>query len=610
MAYKVLYRIYRPRRFEEVVGQNAIVKTLRNAILRDRIANAYLFCGPRGTGKTSVAKIFANAVKCTNFQGEPCGSCPSCQAALNGTHPDIVEFDAASHSKVENIREILSQVSFLPSTGRYKVYIIDEVHMLSPAASNALLKTLEEPPAHVIFILATTDPQKVLPTIQSRCQRYDFGKIDNVTIVRRMEEILQKEGTPYEKSALELIATLCDGGMRDALTTLEQCLSYSEGELRLSDVKEIYGLATAEEQIELLRYAHQGRIREAVVCLRRMYESGIDIARLSADLLNVLKEALIYADSPDGKLLKLLKPTEAQEILRIAPLRALLRDADLFADVLTKRGQNLDLYSYLELAVLKIASGKMPAEANVQPVAVPEKPLQPERKTVVTVQAEPAVEVKKEELPVQQEEPVNESPVIEEEMIPEAAEIPEPEYPEPEEEIPAELPEEEPLPDLDLSEVTYSDEELADMLLTATKEAKKDDEQKIYSILDEFAYDPPNARFYAALKDTTIFGSSEDFVLFRAGSFARMQINDGEFNRELYFFLKHRLQVDKMCYAVEDAEMWDRIVPLYKTAAIEGKTPAFRVERYSESPAETVKEMTPEGKLKDLFGDLVKMEDN
>ena len=257
MAYQVLYRTYRPASFSEVVGQEYIVKTLTNAIRTGKIAHAYLFAGPRGTGKTTIAKLFAKAINCENFKEESCDQCRSCKAYLEGNHPDIVELDAASNNGVDDVREIIEHVPYAPLLGKYKVYIIDEVHMLTTQAFNALLKTLEEPPAHVVFILATTDPQKVIPTVLSRCQRYNFSKISLYEIRKRTAEILQREQIPYEDKAVEEIARMAEGGMRDALSLLEQCLSYNPQQLKLEDIEHIFGLTSTKEEVELLLQIHR-----------------------------------------------------------------------------------------------------------------------------------------------------------------------------------------------------------------------------------------------------------------------------------------------------------------------------------------------------------------
>ena len=223
MNYQVLYRTYRPNKFSEVVGQEHIVKTLKNSIKNNKIAHAYLFAGPRGTGKTTIAKIFAKAINCSGYINEPCDECESCISIAKGTNPDVLELDAASNNGVDEIRNIINEVTYPPTVSKYKVYIIDEVHMLTVQAFNALLKTLEEPPEHVVFILATTDPQKIIPTVLSRCQRFNFSKLTKFQIVDKMKEVLDKENLAYEEEALKEIATLADGGMRDALSLLEQC---------------------------------------------------------------------------------------------------------------------------------------------------------------------------------------------------------------------------------------------------------------------------------------------------------------------------------------------------------------------------------------------------
>ena len=243
MAYKALYRKYRPSTFEEVVGQKHVVMTLQNAIKNNKLAHAYLFCGPRGTGKTSVAKLLAKTINCTS-ENKPCGHCANCIDIQESTHPDVVELDAATNNGVDEVRELIEKVKYAPMQGKYKVYIIDEVHMMTSSAFNALLKTLEEPPEYCIFILATTEPHKVLPTIVSRCQRFDFNKVSVPVIKERLRYIVGQEGITCDDDALQLIAELAEGGMRDALSVLDQCIAYSQDNITAEDVSTVYGIAT------------------------------------------------------------------------------------------------------------------------------------------------------------------------------------------------------------------------------------------------------------------------------------------------------------------------------------------------------------------------------
>jgi DNA polymerase-3 subunit gamma/tau len=229
MAYKALYRTYRPQQFSQVAGQQAIVKTLQNALLNQKLSHAYLFSGPRGTGKTTLAKIFAKALNCETSPSEPCGVCENCKALQDNRHPDVIEIDAASNNGVDEVRELIDKVKYAPIKGKYKVYIIDEVHMMTSGAFNALLKTLEEPPSHVLFILATTEPHKILPTILSRCQRFDFGKVNANDLRNRLELILKTEQITFDDAAIQTIIQLADGGVRDALARVPQVQAQALG---------------------------------------------------------------------------------------------------------------------------------------------------------------------------------------------------------------------------------------------------------------------------------------------------------------------------------------------------------------------------------------------
>ena len=314
MAYKALYRTYRPTRFEEVAGQQHIVKTLRNALATGKIAHAYLFAGPRGTGKTTMAKLLAKALNCDEGIGCQCNECKNCTAINDGTHPDVLELDAASNNGVDEIRELIDKVKYGAFLGRYKVYIIDEVHMLSAGAFNALLKTLEEPPSHVIFILATTEPHKILPTILSRCQRYDFSKVSEGDIRSRIQTVLEKEHIGYNEDAVNLIISLADGGMRDALSMLDQVLAYSGDQLNVEDVLEIFSLESTEEKINLIKSISRGDTSDVLKRLKKYIEKGTDIKRLTNDLLMILKDLLIYENSGSFDFSEVLKDNELMEL--------------------------------------------------------------------------------------------------------------------------------------------------------------------------------------------------------------------------------------------------------------------------------------------------------
>lgn len=299
MSYKSLYRKYRPMRFEDVCGQQFIVKTLSNAIKNNKIGHAYLFCGTRGTGKTTIAKIFAKLVNCLNpLDNVPCGECEICLNENTDEIPDIIEIDAASNNGVDEIRELKNKIKLMPVMCKYKVYIIDEVHMLSTGAFNALLKTLEEPPEHVIFILATTEPQKLPITIISRCQRFDFKKINVLDISKRLKYISQKEGIDIDDEAIEEIAKLSEGAMRDAIGLLDQISSFADSKITVEDIYTIRGSVSNRVLIELIEKYIDNDASSILSIVDDIYLSGKDFYRLSEDILVFYRNMLISKVAP------------------------------------------------------------------------------------------------------------------------------------------------------------------------------------------------------------------------------------------------------------------------------------------------------------------------
>ncbi len=298
--YQALYRKYRPENFNEVTGQEIIKRTLENAILNNKISHAYLFTGPRGTGKTSIAKILAKTVNCINLQGYmPCNKCVNCTQIENKQSNDIIEIDAASNNGVDEIREIRNKVNLVPSTGKYKVYIIDEVHMLTTGAFNALLKTLEEPPAHVIFILATTEPHKIPATILSRCQRFDFKRIATTSIADRLNYIIEQEKINIDSDAVNEIARLSDGGMRDSISLLDQALAYSPERIKLDDIHEINGSLPIEKLSIFVNLILEKNIEKLLNLIDEFNDSGKSLIKISEEIINYLKNILLYKISPE-----------------------------------------------------------------------------------------------------------------------------------------------------------------------------------------------------------------------------------------------------------------------------------------------------------------------
>lgn len=373
MAYQALYRTWRPQRFEDVVGQEMITKTLRNAVMTNQTSHAYLFTGPRGTGKTSTAKIFAKAINCHHQEnGEPCNECEICKAITNGSLNDVLEIDAASNNGVEEIRDIRDKVKYAPTQADYKVYIIDEVHMLSTGAFNALLKTLEEPPVNVVFILATTEPHKIPATIISRTQRFDFKRITSATILKRMEYILNQKDIQYEDAALKVIAKAAEGGMRDALSILDQVISFGENNVTLENALLVTGSVTKMDLLNYLQAVVDQKTPEALEMIHKLVQDGKDASRIVEDLVEYCRDLLLYQQSP-----AMLEETE---------LGMLDEDFKKFAqeiepetvyqmiNILNEQQENMRYTShptvYLEVLTVKLSQLKnqpQVSQANVQP---------------------------------------------------------------------------------------------------------------------------------------------------------------------------------------------------------------------------------------------------
>ena len=365
MAYQALYRKYRPTNFDEVVGQTHIIQTLKNAIVQNRIAHAYLFCGPRGTGKTSIAKIFAKTLNCTNSQDAPCGVCENCKMAANGSHPDIIEIDAASNNGVDEVRNLIDKVKYAPMQGKYKIYIIDEVHMMTSGAFNALLKTIEEPPAHVIFIFATTEPNKVLPTIISRCQRFDFNKVSMHDIKYRLSVVCKNEGIEIDENGLTLIAQLADGGMRDALSILDQCVAYCSSHIDVNDIRKIYGVVTSEDIGKLFYSVYKKDVDSFVKDIQKYSDMGMDIKRLTADFIHMLKDSLILDYSENSTLVSDMNKDMIRKYFKLAPINFRIKCMEELMDTYNKYTYASNALDYLEASLLKISSYSYESKTHI-----------------------------------------------------------------------------------------------------------------------------------------------------------------------------------------------------------------------------------------------------
>ena len=413
MAYKALYRTYRPSTFDEVAGQEHIVKTLKNALATGKLAHAYLFAGPRGTGKTTMAKLLAKALNCDQGIGCQCNECKNCKAIIDGTHPDVLELDAASNNGVDEIRDLIDKVKYGTILGRYKVYIIDEVHMLSTGAFNALLKTLEEPPEHVIFILATTEPHKILPTILSRCQRYDFTKLSDKDIKNRLKDVLEKEGVAYNEEAIDIIISLADGGMRDDLSILDQVLAYSNNKLDTQDVLDIFALESKDEKLALLNSIVNKDVSDVLARINRYVSLGTDIKRLTDDLLLILKDILIYQSSRNISCLEVLNEEEAKAFFKSLDIDETMKMIDIIMSAQKDYKNVNSIIPLFEVTILKLITAKKDGTAReeyIEPAPKMTKPLpKPEPAPIKT--PEPPKPVQEEPVSLF-DQPVEEKPVV------------------------------------------------------------------------------------------------------------------------------------------------------------------------------------------------------
>lgn len=373
MSYLALYRKYRSKNFDELVGQEAIKQTLENSLKIQKISHAYLFSGPRGTGKTSVARLFAKALNCEKGNGEICNECPNCCAINEGSHPDVIEIDAASNSGVDEVRELIEKVKYAPIQGKYKVYIIDEVHMMTNSAFNALLKTLEEPPSYVVFILCTTEPYKLLPTILSRCQRYEFKKITDVELRKLITHVLKEEGVSATNDAINLIVELANGGARDSLSLLDQVISYAGSNIEEEDVIKMFGLVSSQDKIRLLENIKEGNTLKVLKTYDEFIIRNIDLSRLVNELLTLLKDSLVYLKTRDKSLITSSKEEDAKEIILKFDESELLSYIDLLLKCQNEFKTTSDPNFLFEIYLLKLLKVGTSQEVTVQKVETPIK---------------------------------------------------------------------------------------------------------------------------------------------------------------------------------------------------------------------------------------------
>lgn len=406
MGYTALYRKFRPLNFSEMVGQEHITRTLRNQVIEKRVGHAYLFNGGRGTGKTSAAKILARAVNCLNPKdGEPCNECEICKAILSGSLTDVVEMDAASNNSVEDIRAIRDEVNFLPTRAKYRVYIIDEVHMLSTGAFNALLKTLEEPPEHVKFILATTEPQKLPATILSRCQRFDFKRISTQDIIKRLEIICKESNIQISKEALELIAILSEGAMRDAISILERCAAEQTEEINEDKVRDLVGIPKITYINKLAKGIINKEPEEAINIVNTILEEGKDIDNFLWELIKYIKDILVYKSTSK---LEIYNQEEIKNIKELADITNKERLLRLISE-LSELANNIK-WSSQKAIMFEAGIIKACMEVNVVPQNVVLQEQVVNRKQIAPVQKQENIAVAPKERKIEPQNQRNSAP--------------------------------------------------------------------------------------------------------------------------------------------------------------------------------------------------------
>lgn len=553
MSKLALYQKYRSSTFDEVVGQEVTVRTIKNAIRENKVGHAYLFCGPRGTGKTTMARLLAKAVNCENPEKAPCGECDNCKMAAAGTHPDIIEINAANETHVEDVRDLIERARLAPMVGKHKVYIIDEVHQLSSAAASALLKTLEEPPENVIFILATTDPQKLLPTIVSRCQRFNFFRIRTDQIQHHLLDIAEKENIQMDEKAALKIAQLANGGMRDALSIMDQCASFCSDVIREEDVDRIYGLTSRDEKIALLHDMFDKNVKSILTRIQAYEHQGIDFQRMIDDMVDMLKDAVVYTYANDAGLLKVLSAQEAALFANQETAASLMHMINVLLEGKGRFKYSQSQASAFEVTILDAIVSR---ETIVQ-TEVPQKTemvSQPAAQmTSPALQPAPA-EQPKEEVKVQPAE--NAQKVF-----------------------------------------SISENDLLGMMQIADKQNKAEDQQKfsgLSSVLGIAA-----AKYKNMLKQAVIVLSGPEIIVFAVPDQSTAdRINSESENRELYDFLKKELGIDKRPYAVTNT-FFKNGVSSYVSHARAGTLP----EKFHVVPYVEEKEETTEEKVLKLFGE-------
>ena len=587
MAYQALYRKYRPTNFDEVVGQTHIIQTLKNAIVQNRIAHAYLFCGPRGTGKTSIAKIFAKTLNCTNSQDAPCGVCENCKMAANGSHPDIIEIDAASNNGVDEVRNLIDKVKYAPMQGKYKIYIIDEVHMMTSGAFNALLKTIEEPPAHVIFIFATTEPNKVLPTIISRCQRFDFNKVSMHDIKYRLSVVCKNEGIEIDENGSTLIAQLADGGMRDALSILDQCVAYCSSHIDVNDIRKIYGVVTSEDIGKLFYSVYKKDVDSFVKDIQKYSDMGMDIKRLSADFIHMLKDSLILDYSENSTLVSDMNKDMIRKYFKLAPINFRIKCMEELMDTYNKYTYASNTLDYLEASLLKISSYSYESKTHI---------IDSDHNDFKEVEEEENYETS-------YEDTSDNSDIIEKNTQKddnngalEKSEI---------SDVSRET--------LKQSENTnnkiiLNDEFVIQLLVGATKMERSIDTNKFNNI-GQFISSLEFGKYAATLRNSSIMASGSNYIVVCVSSeiFAK-QINEFELNYGYEDFTEVLLGKAKKVFALDKTQQ-SRVLDEFKERMISGNLPEPYQVRLKRKDAESENNMSIEDHMKSLFPNIEIKED-